>query len=39
MNTKITLAEALNRASARLRKKNASLGGIVAKGGEDCSQL
>lgn len=39
MNIDITLAEALDRASARLRKKNASLGGAVAKGGKDCAQL
>lgn len=39
MKINITLAEALDRASARLRKKNDSLGGSVAKGGKDCAQL
>ena len=39
MNIDITLAEALDRASARMRKKNASLGRVVAEGGKDCAQL
>lgn len=39
MNIDITLAEALERASARLRKKNTSFGGAVAEGREDCAQL
>jgi hypothetical protein len=39
MNIKITLAEALNRASARLRKKMLHSVELLQKGGENCSQL
>lgn len=39
MNIDITLAEALERASEGLRKKDASLGGAAAKGREDSSEL